>query len=158
MAINLGQTYSQAARLNDYAAQLKNILGKLIRDKDLLNTYWQSTELIYINQAISDIDKKLNRVAGMLEGLNSSIRSAAQDVHREEEEARIAAERAAREAAAREAAAREAAAREAAAREAEAREAAAKEKAALATKATPNKKTEDSIQNVINKVIGKLFG
>ena len=93
MAINVSQTYSQAARLNEYATQLKSIRSKLINDRNLLNMYWQSTELKYINQAISDLDKKLLQVAGMLEGLNSSIRSAAQDIHREEEAARIAAER-----------------------------------------------------------------
>jgi len=147
MAINVSQTYSQAARLNEYATQLRNIRSKLINDRDLLNMYWQSKELKYINQAIGDIDKKLLQVASMLEGLNSSIRSAAQDIHREEEAARIAAER---EAARRREEARQAAAREAAARE-EARQREAAMQAEAARQAAAAKQSSQSI-------LEKLFG
>lgn len=128
MAINLSLTNSQASELRAYASQLKSLRAKLLSTQDMLNRYWQSKEVIYINQAIREIDKRLFEASNMLESLNSSIRSAAQDIYREEEAARIARERAARERAERERAAREAAAREAAAREAAAKEAAEKAK------------------------------
>ena len=107
MSINVGLAYSQASELKEYAAQLKSMRSKLIASKDMLNQYWQSAELQYINQAIGNIDKKLLQTADRLEGLNSSIQAAAQEKHREEEAARIAAEKAAAEQAAKEAATKE---------------------------------------------------
>lgn len=99
MAINVSQAYSQAAELNQYAADLKSLRNRLSNQRNILGNYWQSAEMTYINQAISNIDSMLLQVAGILEGLNNRIRSAAQDIYREEEEARLAAEKAAREAA-----------------------------------------------------------
>ncbi|WP_226642870.1 hypothetical protein [Mesobacillus subterraneus] len=101
MKINVGQAYSHANRINDYAQELNEIKSRLQDFKGNLNSGWQAQEMIYINNAIHNISREISELQTLLFSIGPDIVAAANEIRREEE-AREAAERAAAERAAKE--------------------------------------------------------
>ncbi|WNF22778.1 WXG100 family type VII secretion target [Mesobacillus jeotgali] len=101
MKINVGQAYSQANRIRDYAQELNEIKSRLQDFKGNLNSGWQAQEMTYINNAINSISREISELQTLLFSIGPDIVAAANEIKREEE-AREAAERAAAERAAKE--------------------------------------------------------
>jgi uncharacterized protein YukE len=97
--INVGQAYSQANRISDYAQDLNDIKSRLQDFKGNLNSGWQAQEMVYINNAINSISREISELQTLLFSIGPDIVAAANEIKREEE-AREAAERAAAERAA----------------------------------------------------------
>ncbi|MBT2691804.1 WXG100 family type VII secretion target [Bacillus sp. ISL-55] len=99
MKINVGQAYSQANRISDYAQELNEIKSRLQDFKGNLNSGWQAQEMTYINNAINSISREISELQTLLFSIGPDIVAAANEI-KSEEEAREAAERAAAERAA----------------------------------------------------------
>ena len=99
MKINVGQAYSQANRISEYAQELNEIKSRMQDFKGNLNSGWQAQEMMYINNAINSISREISELQTLLFSIGPDIVAAANEIKREEE-AREAAERAAAERAA----------------------------------------------------------
>lgn len=105
MKINVGQAYSQANRISDYAQDLNDIKSRLQDFKGNLNSGWKAEEMSYVNNAIDSISRGISELQTLLFTIGPDIVSVANEIRREEE-ARETAERAAAEKAAAERAAK----------------------------------------------------
>lgn len=98
MSVDVNMALSQKKQLSDCAEQIKANSKKVKQNGDRLNLCWSADEMAYINQAISAITMRADKLANHLEKAGNDIYTAAQQIY-EEEAARIERERAARRAA-----------------------------------------------------------
>jgi uncharacterized protein YukE len=96
MGIDIGIANSHAAQLNYSARRLRYIKGNLEDYKWNLNNRWQASEMGYINNAIDELNRELQRLASSLDSLGDDVRQVANEIA-QEELARARAEAKARE-------------------------------------------------------------
>ncbi|MDQ6595109.1 hypothetical protein E2K98_03950 [Bacillus salipaludis] len=85
MGINVHAAHSQANKISHYASTLRDVQQHLVRARGNLNNGWQAEEMLYVNQAIEQMSRDMAALASKLEGISSDVRSAANDINREEE-------------------------------------------------------------------------
>lgn len=96
MGISVFWARSQANDISGNASELRTIKSKLENIKGDINNGWTAEEIAYVNSAIDAIGQKLTNLATKLDGISSDIVAAAEQIKREEDAARAAAEARAR--------------------------------------------------------------
>jgi uncharacterized protein YukE len=86
MGIDVSRATSQAHKINEYAAQLRDTQNALNNYKANLNSAWQAEEMIYVNRAIDNINSEINNLSSTLDSLGNDIVTTANEIRREEEE------------------------------------------------------------------------
>lgn len=93
MSTDLNTILALKRELDSYADNLRAAKSDLIRYKDSLDVAWNATEIGMIDDAIDEVNRKLNRTADEMNDISSDILKAYQQI----EEERIAREQAERE-------------------------------------------------------------
>lgn len=93
MSTDLNTILALKRELDSYADNLRAAKADLIRYKDSLDAAWNATEIGMIDDAIDEVNRKLNRTADEMNDISSDILKAYQQI----EEERIAREQAERE-------------------------------------------------------------
>lgn len=86
MGINVSLAKSQANKISNYESVLKSIKSNLNGLKCNLNNEWQAQEMVYINNAIDNINSDISRSASALDSLSHDISNTAYEIKEEEEE------------------------------------------------------------------------
>ncbi|MDR6999333.1 WXG100 family type VII secretion target [Neobacillus niacini] len=85
MGINVHLAHSQANKISHYASTLRDVQQHLMQTRGSLNNGWQAQEMLYVNQAIEQMNREMMALASKLEGISSDISSAADGIKQEEE-------------------------------------------------------------------------
>jgi uncharacterized protein YukE len=86
MTIDIYAANAQARRLQEEAGSLLNVKRNLMNVKETLAQGWQATELNYLNNAISLMEREIGTIVEALQSLSADISSTAYQLKREEEE------------------------------------------------------------------------
>lgn len=86
MTIDIYAANAQSRRLQEEAASLLNVKRNLLNVKGTLEQGWQATEMNYLNNAISDMEREIGTIVDALQSLSADISSTASQLKREEEE------------------------------------------------------------------------
>lgn len=84
MGINVSLANSQANKLDNTASKLKSLKSNLAAYKSMLNDRWQAAEVIFINHAIDELNKDIQRIATSIELIGDDIRQTANEILNEE--------------------------------------------------------------------------
>jgi archaellum component FlaC len=86
MGINVWHNKLQARKLDNYISDLRDTKNDLNRFKSNLNYGWQAKEMVYINNAIDDITKEINKLTGELDTISNDIVQVVYEIKQEEDE------------------------------------------------------------------------
>lgn len=85
MGIDLGRASVNAAELSRYAAELRNVRGRISMYRSEVLSNWEGREVSCYTGAMSSIESRLNSAANELESIGRDISSAANEIWQEEE-------------------------------------------------------------------------
>lgn len=98
MKINVSRETELARKIGSYEGKLQTLKSNLANSKTTVNSGWKAQEVVYINQALTQVMNELSKIAPDLRSIETEIISTANAIKKEEDE-KEAAELAAKEAA-----------------------------------------------------------
>lgn len=86
MGIDLNVASLQSQRARVQAVKLNEVCGELEEFQDNVNTYWAGAEMLYINEEIESIIRKINDAKLEIENICGDITSVAKEIDAREKE------------------------------------------------------------------------